>query len=194
MNQNIKNPLATILMENGKTIKIELYPLEAPNTVNSFIYLAMKGCFNQYAIQRIVPGYVVDASYSAFGKDICKYLITNESLSHGFPNHIKMEPGVIAMGGYEEGIAGGEFFFPLAYHEKLDGNYPVFGKILEGFKEVKRWEQAELRRGAYPHNPNVEVFVPVTPIIIKEIVIETFGVSYPEPVKLDKVPLPLNWE
>ena len=98
----MKNPIATMTMANGKKIIIELYPKEAPNTVNSFIYLANSGCYDGHAIQRIVPGYVVDASYTAFGKDQCKYLIDNESTSWGFPNHLKMEPGVIGMGGYGE--------------------------------------------------------------------------------------------
>ena len=37
------NPIATIAMENGKQIKVELYPEIAPNTVNNFISLANKG-------------------------------------------------------------------------------------------------------------------------------------------------------
>ncbi|MDE7401341.1 MAG: peptidylprolyl isomerase, partial [Clostridia bacterium] len=36
----MSNPVATITMENGKTIKVELYPDKAPNTVNNFIALA----------------------------------------------------------------------------------------------------------------------------------------------------------
>lgn len=190
----MNKPRATILMENGKKIVIELEPTEAPNTVNSFLYLAKKGCFNHYAIQRIVPGYVVDVSYSAFGKEECKYLIANESRSKGVPNQIKIEPGVIAMGGYgEAGIAGGEFFFPLDYHEKLDGNYPGFGYVIEGLEEIKRWETVELIPVPYPQDPSIEINRPAEPIIIKEVFIETFGIMYPEPVKLETDYLPPSW-
>ncbi len=38
-----QNPIATITMQNGKTIKVELYPDIAPNTVNNFIALANGG-------------------------------------------------------------------------------------------------------------------------------------------------------
>ena len=63
-----------------------------------------------------------------------KYLIANESRRRAISQSaLRVEPGVIAMGGYPQGIAGGEFFFPLDYFEKLDGHYPAFGVILEGF-------------------------------------------------------------
>jgi peptidyl-prolyl cis-trans isomerase B (cyclophilin B) len=190
----MKNPIATMTMANGKKIIIELYPKEAPNTVNSFIYLANSGCYDGHAIQRIVPGYVVDASYTAFGKDQCKYLIDNESTSWGFPNHLKMEPGVIGMGGYgEDGIAGGEFFFPLRYHAKLDGAYPAFGKILEGLEEIMSWEHVKLRPVPYPQDPSVEINEPVEPIVIESIRVETFGETYPMPVKREMKHRPPSW-
>lgn len=189
----MKKPIATIKMKNGAKIVIELDPEAAPNTVNSFISLAKKGCFNQYAIQRIVPGYVVDVSYSAFNREECKYLIANESPSHGFPNPISVEPGVIAMGGYENGIAGGEFFFPLAYHKKLDGNYPAFGRILEGWEEITRWEKADLISIPYPQNPEIEINEPKIPIVIDTVTIETFGNNFPDPVKLEMKDIPPSW-
>lgn len=37
------NPIATLHLKNGKKIVIELLPESAPNTVNSFIYVASKG-------------------------------------------------------------------------------------------------------------------------------------------------------
>lgn len=189
-----QDPIATISMEDGASIVIRLCPSEAPNTVNSFISLSNRGLFDGHAIQRIVPGYVVDVSYNAFGREACKYLIANESRSHGVANNLNMEPGVIAMGGYgEDGIAGGEFFFPLAYHEKLDGNYPAFGVILSGLEEILRWEQVPLRPVPYPQDPGIVVNEPVSPIVIASVRVDTFGVSYPEPVKLPMVNKPPSW-
>lgn len=188
-----QRPIAAITMENGAMITIELYPEEAPNTVNSFISLANKGLFNRHAIQRIVPGYVVDVSYTAFGRDACKYLIANESRSHGVENRIRVEPGVIAMGGYGNGIAGGEFFFPLAYHEKLDGSYPAFGRVLTGLEEIFRWERLPLRPVAYPEDPGIVVNEPVSPLVISTVLVDTFGAVYPEPIKLQMEKRPPGW-
>lgn len=191
--KQLKNPIATIVMKNGKKIIIELMPQEAPNTVASFISLSNRGLFDNFAIERIVPGFVVDISYTAFGKEECKYLIKNESSSKGFLNHIKVEPGVIAMGGYDTGIAGGEFFFPLAYHERLDGNYPAFGRVIEGYEEIKRWESVKLIPVPFPLSPEIEINRPEEPILIEQIRVETFGVQYKEPVKLNMKTLPSNW-
>ncbi len=186
-----RHPMATIRMAGGAEIVVELYPEEAPNTVNSFIYLARQGVFDHYAIQRVVPGWVLDVSYTAFGRDECKYLIANESPSQGFPNHLKVEPGVIAMGGYgPDEIAGGEWYFPYT-SENLDGRYPAFGRVLRGWEEVERIEKVPLR--PVPTRQQLEINEPITPEIIESVTVETFGVTYPEPVRYTDRELPFNW-
>ena len=178
----MKNPIATIQMENGARIVIELRPDQAPNTVRSFIHLAKLGCFDDHAIERIVPGFVADASYTAFGREEAKYLIPHETRQKGFPNELKVEPGTIVMGGYGDmGIAGGEFFFPIEDYERLDGVYPAFGKVLEGWDEVARWMTVELIPVVAPHAPKMRINRPVEPIVIKRVTVETFGEQYPAP-------------
>lgn len=53
------NPIATITMENGKQIKVELYPEIAPNTVNNFISLANKGFYNGLKFHRVIRGFMI---------------------------------------------------------------------------------------------------------------------------------------
>ena len=152
----MKRPLATIIMQSGKEIHIELYPDEAPNTVCSFIHLANGGFFDNHAIERIIPGAFVDMSYRAFGREECKYLIEQETRAMGFNNNLRAEPGIIHMGGYGEmGIAGGEFFFPLVENERLDGNYPGFGKVIKGWEEIVSWSKVELVPVVIPKNPSL---------------------------------------
>ena len=189
----MQNPIATLTMNTGRKIVIELRPDAAPNTVNSFIYLAGLGVFDGHAIQRIVPGFVVDASYSAFGREEAKYLIARETRQAGFPNNIRVEPGVICMGGYVDGLAGGEFFFPLAYHERLDGAYPAFGIVAEGLDEIRRWETVELVPVTLPEVPKLRVNEPKEPIVIESVTVETFGMNYPEPEKLENWTMPATW-
>ena len=43
---NAQNPIATITMEDGGVIKLELYPEIAPNTVKNFIHLANSGFYD----------------------------------------------------------------------------------------------------------------------------------------------------
>lgn len=53
------NPVVTITMENGNTIKLELYPDIAPNTVNNFIYLVNKGFYNGLTFHRVIEDFMI---------------------------------------------------------------------------------------------------------------------------------------
>ena len=127
------NPKATIYMENGAKIVIELLPELAPNTVNSFISLASKGVMDHHAIQRIVPGKWVDVTYTAFGKDEAKYCIPweyelhpelKEKALYSAPGYVCMggQPGEFETGDYAEVTAEVDWKFRKEYR----GRGPVF--------------------------------------------------------------------
>lgn len=188
------NPVATLYMENGKSVVIELLPESAPNTVNSFIYAAQKGYMDHHAIERIVPGDWVDVSYTAFGREECKYLIPNEFTLH--PELVPLDscPGVVAMGGYgEAGIAGCEFFFPLRNCPEHKGIYPVFGKILKGMDEIRRLEKVRTVPVLDLAEEGVKINRPVKDEVIRRVSVELFGQDYPEPVRVKNPKLPANW-
>ena len=109
----MRHPVATFELEDGKRIVCELYPEEAPNTVASFIHIARLGIYEGRPLERLAPDFVADWSSTAFGREEAKYLIAYETRDAGFPNGLPAAPGSIVMGGYEQGIAAGEFFFPF---------------------------------------------------------------------------------
>ena len=57
-----KKYFATIKMDIGD-IRLELYPKDAPQTVNSFVFLARDGYFDGVTFHRVVPGFVAQATY-----------------------------------------------------------------------------------------------------------------------------------
>jgi len=186
------DPIATLTMANGKRIVFRLLPEAAPNTVNSFIYLAGLKVFDHYPIQRFVPGDWVDMSYTAFGQPEAKYLIDNEAAAQ---SHIFPHLGSVGMGGYGElGIAGGEFYFPLRDCPELYGHYPMFGEVAEGLDEIIRLGQVPLVKGEYPGHPEAKLYHAVTPEIIETVRVETFGVVYPPPRKRAEQIWPENWK
>lgn len=188
------NPIATLFMENGSKIVIELLPQSAPNTVNSFIFAANNGFFNNHAIERIVPGSWIDMSYSAFGHEEAKYLLPSEFLLNPEIEPLKPEPGTVAMGGYgESDLAGCEFFFPLRDCPDLKGRYPVFGKVTEGMEELYRLEKVKtVPVTTYPIE-GVVVNEPVDPQILVKVELELFGMEYPAPIRLPNAVLPACW-
>lgn len=56
---NIPNPVATVEIEGYGTIKVELYPDKAPNTVSNFIRLANRGFYNGTTFHRTMPNFVI---------------------------------------------------------------------------------------------------------------------------------------
>ena len=189
----MRNPTAVITMGDGGRIVCELCPEEAPNTVRSFLWLARRGCFDRHAVERLAPGFVADVSYTAFGREDARYLIAYETRSHGFPNGLRAAPGTIVMGGYENGIAGGEFFFPLAESPKLDYSYPAFGRVTEGLDIVLGWDRLPVREVPFPLDPAVRITAPAVPLVMESVAVETYGAEYPEPERLAGAALPVNW-
>ena len=57
--KKVQNPIATIEVQDYGTIKIELYPDQAPNTVTNFIALANRGFYNGLTFHRTIPGFMI---------------------------------------------------------------------------------------------------------------------------------------
>lgn len=189
------NPIAKIEIENRGTIVVELLPEMAPNTVESFIYLADLGVFDNYAIQRIVPGSWVDCSYTAFGKDEAKYFVENEAK---LQNNTLIKRNMMCVGGYkqEDGsikIAAGEFYFPLRDCEYLVGKYPIIGNVLEGMDIVDAIAIVDTFSVKLEHMPNTIITTPVTPELIKKVSIELNGYEPVGVIKQPADPFPENW-
>lgn len=181
----MKNPIAIMTMANGNKITIELYPKEAPNTVNSFIYLAGKGLFNNREIKRIVPNFVIQPTYDSFNRDPeCNIAINGEFRVNGIENNLKIEKGVVALGGDGEKLAGVSCFFITLSDEagaKLDGKFAGFGRVIDGYEEVERIASVKTK-AVNIGTEGVIVNEPIVPEIIKSVKIETFGVTYADPI------------
>ena len=188
------NPVATILMENGAKIVIELFPDVAKNTVNSFIYAAQNKIYDQVAIERIVPGKWIDISYSAFHNEKAKYLIPYESHLHPEIEPLDSDAGCVCMGGYGDmGLAGCEFFLLLRSCPDHKGIYPVFGRVIEGMEELHRLDQVETKPVTdFPYE-DVEINEPIQPEIIRSVTVALNGYSWKEPIRLKNNTLPKCW-
>lgn len=125
---------AVIETEKG-TIKAELYADKAPITAKNFIELANSGFYNGLIFHRVEPGFVVQGGdpkgdgTGGSGKTIP--LEINPSLKH-----VK---GALAMARTNDpNSATSQFYITLAPAPFLDGNYAVFGKVIEGMGAVEK--------------------------------------------------------
>ncbi len=137
---NEKKPVVTIEMESGNTIKVELYPDVAPETVKNFVSLVEKGFYDGIIFHRVIPGFMIQGGDpQGNGMGGCGYSIKGEFTSNGFRNDLKHDRGVISMARTANpNSAGSQFFLMHADSPHLDGQYASFGRIIEGIEEVDR--------------------------------------------------------
>lgn len=170
------NPIVTIEMENGKKIKLELYPEKAPNTVNNFISLAESGFYDGLIFHRTISGFMIQGGDPAgTGTGGPGYTIKGEFAINGFTkNDLKHIKGVISMARAQDyNSAGSQFFIMHDNASYLDGQYAAFGKVFSGMEVV---DEIATAKTVYPDRP-------VNPPVMKKVTVETFGVKFAQPKK-----------
>jgi peptidyl-prolyl cis-trans isomerase B (cyclophilin B) len=148
-----QNPVATITMENGAQIKIELYPNVAPNTVRNFIALANSKFYDGTIFHRVIPNFMIQGGDpEGTGAGGPGYSINGEFTANGFVNTLKHERGVISMARTNDpDSAGSQFFIMVATTPSLDGKYAAFGKVISGMDEVDRIVAVERDKNDKPY-------------------------------------------
>ncbi len=171
----VKNPIVTMEVQDFGTIKLELYPEMAPQTVSNFIALAQHGFYDGLKFHRVVEGFMIQGGdsngdgtgapkLSDLGMDVSgdqdrDYCIKGEFLSNGYnKNTLKHKEGIISMARadytqqYSKSLttesynsAGSQFFIMTADNSSLDGNYAPFGKVTEGMDVVHNIEKVEVK-------------------------------------------------
>lgn len=172
----MQNPVVTIKMQSGKTIKLELYPDKAPNTVNNFIGLVKSGFYNGLIFHRVIAGFMIQGGDPAgVGTGGPGYTIKGEFSLNGFKNNdIKHERGVISMArANNPNSAGSQFFIMHANASSLDGQYAAFGKVVDGMEVVDKIAEVRTDWNDKPKDAQV----------MEKVTAETYGVDYPAPVK-----------
>lgn len=170
------NPIVTIKTNQGKEIKVELYPEVAPNTVNNFISLANSGYYDGLIFHRVIDGFMIQGGCpQGSGMGNPGYSIKGEFNSNSFKNDLKHSKGVISMARSQNAnSAGSQFFIMHKDAPHLDGMYAAFGKVIEGLDVVDEIAVVDVD---YSDRPN-------TPQVMESVTVETFGVEYPEPEKM----------
>jgi peptidyl-prolyl cis-trans isomerase B (cyclophilin B) len=128
-----------ITLDNGNQVRIEFYPADAPKTVENFVTLAKKGFYNGLSFHRVVPDFVVQGGCpKGDGTGGPGYTIKAEF------NKQKHVRGTLAMARSQDpDSAGSQFYITYGATPHLDGNYTVFGKVVEGMEHVDRIKQGD---------------------------------------------------
>ncbi len=144
-----------IEMENGKTMKAELYPEIAPKTCENFEKLVSEKFYDGLIFHRVIRGFMIQGGCpQGTGTGGPGYSIEGEFEMNGHTNSLKHDKGVLSMARSQSpNSAGSQFFIMHEEAPHLDGQYAAFGRVIEGLDVVD--EIAEIETD-YHDRPVVE--------------------------------------
>ncbi len=136
----------TVVVETGMgTFRIELYAERAPVTVENFVKLVEQGYYDGLIFHRVVEGFVIQGGDPLCSSDDPAEEARCGQGGPGWSIPLETHPelthdaaGVVAMARSQDpDSAGSQFYVTLSELPSLDGNYAVFGRVIEGLEVVR---------------------------------------------------------
>ena len=142
-----KQYFANLKMATGGEFVIQLYPDKAPKTVNSFIFLSCKGYFEGVTFHRVLEGFMAQGGDpTGTGSGGPGYQFENEDSDLTFD-----KAGVVAMANAGRDTNGSQFFITFGPTPQLNGDFTIFGQVIEGMDVVNAITRRDLDQ-----NPNFQ--------------------------------------
>lgn len=191
-------PVVSMEIEGYGTVKMELYPDMAPNTVKNFIKLVNEGYYNGLTFHRVEESLIQGGDKAEDETGETAYTIKGEFSANNYKeNTLKFERGTVGLAredytyyssidaslteeGYNSGYAQ---FFIMAQDEKaLNGYYTAFGKVIEGMDIIDEITKLETKTETDEKTgETTQTTEPVNAPVISNMTVDTFEVEYGEP-------------
>ena len=130
-----------VVIETGKgNIELELYPQQAPKTVNNFVFLAQEGFYDGVTFHRVIGDFMIQGGDpTGSGRGGPGYRFEDELKE----NTLTHEAKVISMANAGPNTNGSQFFITHAPQPHLNGKHTVFGKVVQGQDVVDAVQQGD---------------------------------------------------
>jgi cyclophilin family peptidyl-prolyl cis-trans isomerase len=137
---------ATLHTSEG-AIELELYPDDAPKTVENFVKLSREGFYEGVIFHRVIPDFMIQGGDpTGTGMGGPGYEFEDEFNQH------PVARGALAMANAGPNTNGSQFFIVTAEATPwLDGKHTVFGKVMSGMEVVDRIAGADRDDNDRPH-------------------------------------------
>jgi cyclophilin family peptidyl-prolyl cis-trans isomerase len=127
-----KRYIATLKTAKGD-IKVELLADKAPRTVNSFVFLARQGYYDNTTFHRVLADFMAQGGDpTGTGTGGPGYRFDDEI----HPDLKFDSAGIMAMANSGPNTNGSQFFITFNATPWLDGGYSIFGRVIEGMNVV----------------------------------------------------------
>ena len=115
--EGVPNPIATITLTDGTSMRFELFLQDAPNTVANFVELAQSGFYDGLKFFRVVPGALIQSG---------------DPKNSGITNNISHTRGTISMARQSDyDTASSQFFIMQGNYPEYNGQYAAFGRATD---------------------------------------------------------------
>jgi cyclophilin family peptidyl-prolyl cis-trans isomerase len=129
-----------------ETVMIELFPNDAPQTVNNFIDHCDSGFYKGLAFHRAIEGFLVQTGDPLTSDESARIKWGTGGEDKTVPAEIKLphRVGAVAMARRSDKVNperrsnGSQFYFTLGNYGVLEGKYTVFGQVVSGLETIKR--------------------------------------------------------
>ncbi len=167
------NPVVTMEVAGLGTMKLQLFPDVAPNSVNNMIKLIQDGYYDGLIFHRVIENFVIQGGWGELmGKEASSCTIAGEFNANGFTNDLEHDRGVLSMARTSVmDSATSQFFVMHQRTPSLDGQYAGFGGLIEGFDVLDAI--ATTSTAAYDQ--------PTENIVMESVTVELNGYSPSEP-------------
>lgn len=164
------NEEVAVIDTNYGRIVFKFYSNEAPKTVLNFKKLASSGFFDNTLFHRVIPHFIIQGGdpntktrdRSQYGLGSPGYTIPAE---FNFHKHVR---GAVSMArGQDPDSAGSQFFIVVEDAPHLDGQYTVFGQVIEGMNVVDK----------IVNLPRDERDIPLQDVVVEKVYITTMPVT-----------------
>jgi cyclophilin family peptidyl-prolyl cis-trans isomerase len=138
-----------VLHTSEGDVALELFPGDAPKTVDNFTKLASEGFYDGLIFHRVIPDFMIQGGCPlGTGTGGPGYSFEDEINEH------KVERGALAMANAGPNTNGSQFFIVTAEAAPwLDGKHTVFGKVTSGQEVVDRISMADRDARDKPKEP-----------------------------------------
>ena len=134
-----KKYAATLNTSRGEIV-CELFPKEAPQTVNNFVFLARDKFYDGTVFHRVINDFMIQGGDpTGTGRGGPGYRFEDET--KGNPH--KHQVGSLSMANAGPNTNGSQFFITHVATNWLDGKHTVFGKVQKGQDVVNAVQQGD---------------------------------------------------
>jgi cyclophilin family peptidyl-prolyl cis-trans isomerase len=162
MRIDVDKTYTAMLQTNKGDIEVELWPQDAPMTVNNFVCLAEDGYFDGTPFHRIVKGFVIQGGDpTGTGSGGPGYRFDDEPVVKDY------DRGTLAMANAGPNTSGSQFFIVLDdLRGQLPKNYTIFGRVTDGLDVVDHISNTPTKMGR-----SGEKSTPTEPVILEKVTI-----------------------